>query len=79
METDVKEMQEAVKAIESVKAASGKSETEILFGGVEQQLAKLTMASNQKGKRESDSNEGENEGSSTDTSRKRREKQKLRG
>ena len=33
METDEKEMQEAVKAIESVKAASGKSETEILFEG----------------------------------------------
>ena len=42
METDEKEMQQAVKAIQSVKAASGKSETEILFGGVEKQLAKLT-------------------------------------
>ena len=51
METDEKEMQEAVKAIESVKAASGKSETEILFGGVEKQLAQLTTASNQKEKK----------------------------
>ena len=69
METDEKEMQEAVKAIESVKAASGKSETEILFGGVEQQLAKLTSASNLKGKNESESNDGNNDGSSTDTSK----------
>ena len=38
METDQKEMQEAVKAIESVKAASGKSETEILFGGLKNSL-----------------------------------------
>ena len=64
METDEKEMQQAVKAIQSVKAASGKSETEVLFGGVEKQLAKLTTASNQKGKKESESNEGNNEGSS---------------
>ena len=60
----MKKMQQAVKAIQSVKAASGKSETEVLFGGVEKQLAKLTTASNQKGKKESESNEGNNEGSS---------------
>ena len=77
METDVKEMQEAVKAIESVKAASGKSETEILFGGVEQQLAKLMAALNLKGKRESDSNDGDNDGSSTDTSKEEERKAKI--
>ena len=77
METDVKEMQEAVKAIESVKAASGKSETEILFGGVEQQLAKLMAALNLKGKRKSDSNDGDNDGSSTDTSKEEERKAKI--
>ena len=77
METDEKEMQEAVKAIESVKAASGKSETEILFGGVEQQLAKLTSASNKKGKNESESDDGNNEGSSTDTSKEEERKAKI--
>ena len=77
METDVKEMQEAVKAIESVKAASGKSETEILFGGVEQQLAKLMAALNLKGKRKSDSNDGDNDGSSTDPSKEEERKAKI--
>ena len=77
METDEKEMQEAVKAIESVKAASGKSETEILFGGVEKQLAKLTSASNKKGKNESESDDGNNEGSSTDTSKEEERKAKI--
>ena len=77
METDEKEIQEAVKAIESVKAASGKSETEILFGGVEQQLAKLTSASNKKGKNESESDDGNNEGSSTDTSKEEERKAKI--
>ena len=78
METDEKEMQEAVKAIESVKVkASGKSETEILFGGVEKQLAKLTSASNKKGKNQSESDDGNNEGSSTDTSKEEERKAKI--
>ena len=77
METDEKEIQEAVKAIESVKAASGKSETEVLFGGVEKQLAKLTSATNKKGKNESESDDGNNEGSSTDTSKEEERKAKI--
>ena len=78
METDVKEMQEAVKAIESVKAASGKSETEILFGGVEQQLAKLTMALNQKEK-ENQILMKEKTKDLNGYIKEEREKQKLRG
>ena len=74
METDQKEMQEAVKAIESVKAASGKSETEILFGGVEKQLAQLSTASNKQGKGEADSDQGNNDGSSTEDCQRRGEK-----
>ena len=77
METDEKEMQQAVKAIQSVKAASGKSETEVLFGGVEKQLAKLTTASNQKGKKESESNEGNNEGSSENRYKEEERKAKI--
>ena len=77
METDEKEMQEAVKAIESVKAASGKSETEILFGGVEKQLAQLTTASNQKGKKDAEANDGENQGTSEDTSKEEEQKAKI--
>ena len=42
-ETDEKELpnllQETLNAIESVKAASGKSETDVLLGGLEKQLA----------------------------------------
>ena len=77
METDQKEMQEAVKAIESVKAASGKSETEILFGGVEKQLAQLSTASNKQGKGEADSDQGNNDGSSTETAKEEERKAKI--
>ena len=77
METDQKEMQEAVKAIESVKAASGKSETEILFGGVEKQLAQLSTASNKQGKGEADSDKGNNDGSSTETAKEEERKAKI--
>ena len=77
METDQKEMQEAVKAIESVKAASGKSETEILFGGVEKQLAQLSTASNKQGKGEADSDQGNNDGSSTETAKEEERKAEI--
>jgi chemotaxis protein MotB len=76
-ETDEKEMQEAVKAIESVKAASGKSETEILFGGVEKQLAQLSTASKKEGKGEADSDQGDNQGSSPDTAKEEERKAKI--
>jgi len=75
--TDEQELQEAVKAIESAKAASGKSETEVLFGGVEKQLAKLTTASNQKGQGEGESNEGDNVGESPDTSKEEERKAQI--
>ncbi len=77
IETDEKEMQEAVKAIESVKAASGKSETEILFGGVEKQLAQLSTASKKEGKGEADSDQGDNQGSSPDTAKEEERKAKI--
>ena len=76
-ETDEKEMQEAVQAIESIKAASGKSDTEVLFGGVEKQLAQLSTASNKQGKGEADSNEGNDIGSSPDTSKDEERKAKI--
>ena len=69
METDEKEMQQAVKAIQSVKAASGKSESDVLFGGLEKQLAKLATAASSKGSGEGDSNEGNNKGESPDQSK----------
>jgi len=75
--TDEKDLQEAVKAIESVKAASGKSDTEVLFGGVEKQLAQLATAANKKGKGDGDSNEGDNAGESTDTSKEEEKKAQI--
>ena len=57
-EADEKELpqllQETLNAVESVKAASGKSESEILIGGLEKQLANLATASSQKGKNEAE-------------------------
>ncbi len=66
--TDEKELpnllQETLNAIESVKAASGKSETDVLLGGLEKQLAKLATASAQKGKNEAEGTEGDSMGQS---------------
>ena len=76
-ETDKKEMQEAVQAIEAIKAAQGKSETEVLFGGVEKQLAQLSTASNKKGMGEASSDDGNDLGSSPDTSKEEERKAKL--
>ena len=67
-EADEKELpqllQETLNAVESVKAASGKSESEILIGGLEKQLADLATASSQKGKNEAEGEDGESVGQS---------------
>ena len=62
-------LQKTLDSIESVKAASGKSESEVLFGGLEKQLAKLATAASSKGSGEGDSNEGNNKGESPDQSK----------
>ena len=62
-------LQKTLDSIESVKAASGKSESEVLFGGLEKQLAKLATAAASKGDGEGDSVEGENKGESPDQSK----------
>ena len=43
-------LQETLNAVESAKAGSGKSETEVLIGGMDKQLAMLATASAAKGK-----------------------------
>ena len=43
-----------LNAVESVKAASGKSDSEVLIGGLEKQLADLATASSQAGKNEAE-------------------------
>ncbi len=57
-------LQETLNAIESVKAAAGKSETEVLLGGLEKQLAKLATAAAQKGKNEAEGTDGDSMGQS---------------
>ena len=51
METDEKEMQEAVKAIQSVKAALENQKQKFCLEALKNNLLKLTTASNQKGKK----------------------------
>ncbi len=57
-------LQETLNAIESVKAAAGKSETDVLLGGLEKQLAKLATAAAQKGKNEAEGTDGDSMGQS---------------
>lgn len=67
-EADEKELpellQETLNAVESVKAASGKSDSEILIGGLEKQLAELATASSQQGKNDAEGTEGDSMGQS---------------
>ena len=67
-EADEKELpqllQETLNAVESVKAASGKSDSEILIGGLEKQLADLATASSQQGQNEAEGTEGDSVGQS---------------
>ncbi len=57
-------LQETLNTVESVKAAAGKSETEVLIGGLEKQLADLATASSQRGKNDAEGKEGESIGQS---------------
>ncbi len=62
-------LQETLNSIESIKAASGKSESEILFGGLEKQIAKLATSARKKGKEEAESMDGNNIGESSQVSK----------
>jgi len=70
-------LQKTLDSIESVKAASGKSESEVLFGGIEKQLAKLATAAASKGSGEGDSAEGNNKGESPDQSKVEEKKAEI--
>ncbi len=68
-------LKETLDSIESVKAASGKSETDVVMGGLEQMLANLASAAASKGKNQSESDVGESIGQSEqDQSAKEEEK-----
>ena len=70
-------LQETLNAVESVKAASGKSESEILIGGLEKQLANLATASSQKGKNEAEGEDGESVGQSEQSQSAKEEAKKA--
>ncbi len=80
-EADEKELpqllQETLNAVESVKAASGKSESEILIGGLEKQLADLATASSQTGKNEAEGEDGESVGQSEQSQSAKEEAKKA--
>ena len=52
-------IQETLQALEEARAASGKAEQEVLFGGIEQKLAELAAAAQSK---DENTSEGEQEG-----------------
>ena len=70
-------LQETLNAVESVKAASGKSDSEVLIGGLEKQLADLATASSQTGKNEAEGNEGESVGQSEQSQSAKEEAKKA--
>ena len=57
-------LRETLNSIESVKTASGKSETEVLIGGLEKQLAMVAAALNKAGKNDAESEAGDKSGQS---------------
>ena len=70
-------MQETLNSIESVKAAAGKSESEVLFGGLEKKLAQLATAAAKSGKTDAESSDGEALGESPDISKEEEKKAQL--
>ncbi len=70
-------LRETLDAIESVRAASGKSETDVLLGGLEKKLAMLAAASNKAGKNDAESENGDKSGQSELEQSKREEAKKA--
>ena len=70
-------LRETLDAIESVRAASGKSETDVLLGGLEKKLAMLAAASNKAGKNDAESDNGDKSGQSELEQSKREEAKKA--
>ncbi len=57
-------LKETLDSIKAVKSATGKSESEILLGGLEKQLAKLATDASLSGQNKAKSNQGKNDGES---------------
>ncbi len=70
-------LQETLESIESVKSASGKSETEVLIGGLEKALSNLATAAKTKGKNEAEGSEGSSVGQSEQSKSAKEEAKKA--
>ena len=81
MESEEKDLpnllQETLNSIETVKAATGKSESEVLFGGLEKKLAQLATAAAKSGKSDAESSDGELVGESPEISKEEERKAQL--
>ena len=56
-------IQETLKALEEARAASGKAEQEVLFGGIEQKLAELAASAKSNNNNKESNSDGEDSGS----------------
>ncbi len=70
-------LQETLNAVESVKAAAGKSDSEVLIGGLEKQLANLATASSKQGQSEAEGEEGTSIGQSDQSQSAKEEAKKA--
>ncbi len=70
-------LQETLNSVESIKAAAGKSESEVLYGGLEKQLAKLATSAAKSGISEAESSEGDSIGESPEISKQEEKKAQI--
>ncbi len=70
-------LKETLDTIQSLKASAGKSETDVLIGGTDKQLAMLATASSVQGKNDAESSEGNNSGESPDISQEEEKKAEI--
>ncbi len=70
-------LQETLNSVESIKAAAGKSESEVLYGGLEKQLAKLATSAAKSGSSEAESSEGDSIGESPEISKQEEKKAQI--
>ena len=70
-------LKETLESIESVKSASGKSQTEVLIGGLEKALSNLATAARSKGESQAEGTEGESVGQSEQSQSAKEEAKKA--
>ena len=70
-------LKETLDSIESVKSSSGKSETEVLIGGLEKALSNLATAASSKGESQAEGKEGDSIGQSEQSQSAKEEAKKA--